>query len=209
MYRSGNMPGDFDWRAFLEEFSEQLLEAEAIRSRLPDEMVGSGWMGFGGASEDEIRALEERLGVRLPPSYRRFLSVSNGWRSLGINEPGLNPMSKVEWYREHHQKVIEVWQTGERRASKKGVLPISDEKYFIYGEGQATYTMRSEYLHFVLWISDGTDEADYLLNPKVIFPDGEWEAWKFAHWYPGAVRTRSFREMMEECLRSLRLVRDG
>ncbi|MBV8608107.1 MAG: hypothetical protein JO034_11700 [Singulisphaera sp.] len=80
---------------------------------------------------------------------------------------------------------------------KKGVLPSSDEEYFIYGEGQATTTMRSEYLHSVLCIPDGTDEADYLLNPKVIFPDGEWEAWKFAHWYPGAVRTRSFREMME------------
>jgi hypothetical protein len=47
-----------------------------------------------------------------------------------------------------------------------------------------------------------------LLNPKVIFPDGAWEAWKFAHWYPGAVRTRSFRVMMAGCLRTLRLVRD-
>jgi len=49
-----------------------------------------------------VQDLRDARRVRLPPSYRRFLSVSNGWRSLGINEPGLNPMSKVEWYREHH-----------------------------------------------------------------------------------------------------------
>ncbi len=142
-------------------------------------------MGFDGASEGDIQALEVRLGIRLPPTYRQFLAVSDGWRTLGINEPGLNPTSRVEWFREHHLDVIEAWQAGGRRPSKKKVPPISDEQYFVYGSGQATYNMRSEYLHSTLWISDGTDEGDYLLNPEVIFPDGEWEAWHFAHWYPG------------------------
>jgi cell wall assembly regulator SMI1 len=31
-----------------------------------------------GASEAEIAALEARLGVQLPPSYRAFLAISNG-----------------------------------------------------------------------------------------------------------------------------------
>jgi hypothetical protein len=203
------MHSDFDWHAFLEEFSKELLEEERIRSGLSDEVVSSGWMGFDGASEGDIQALEERLGARLPFTYRQFLAVSNGWRSLGIYQPGLSPTTRVEWFREHHQDVIATWQKGGRRSSKKSAPPISDEEYFVYGSGQATYHLRSEYLHSTLWISDGTDEGDYLLNPEVIFPDGEWEAWHFAHWYPGAVRTRSFREMMENCLSKFLLVRDS
>jgi hypothetical protein len=31
----------------------------------------------------------------------------------------------------------------------------------------------------------------------VVFADGEWEAWFFANWLPGASRYRSFAEMME------------
>jgi hypothetical protein len=203
------MTDPFDWRAFLEGFSNELLEEERIRSGLPDEVVRSGWMGFEGAGEGEIQDLERRLDVRLPATYRRFLSVSNGWRTLGIYQPGLSPTSKVEWFRDHHLNVIETWQKGGRRASKKPVPPITDEEYFVYGGGQATWSMRSEYLNSTLWISDGTDEGDYLLNPEVIFPDGEWEAWHFAHWYPGAVRTRSFREMMEKALSTFLSVRDA
>ncbi|MEU6252536.1 hypothetical protein [Streptomyces sp. NPDC047043] len=37
-----------------------------------------------------------------------------------------------------------------------------------------------------------------LLNPCVITPDGEWEAWYLAHWLPGAVRYRSFRALMND-----------
>ena len=36
----------------------------------------------------------------------------------------------------------------------------------------------------------------YLLNPMVVTPEGEWEAWMFAHWLPGARRYRSFWELM-------------
>lgn len=203
------MADSFDWRAFLEEFSRELLEEERIRSGLTDEVVRSGWMGFEGASEGEIQDLERRFGIGLPETYRRFLSVSNGWRTLGIYQPGLSSTSKVEWFRDHHLNVIEAWQKGGHRASKKPVPPITDEEYFVYGSGQASWSVRSEYLNSTLWISDGTDEGDYLLNPEVIFPDGEWEAWHLAHWYPGAVRTRSFREMMEKALSTFLSVRDS
>ncbi len=39
--------------------------------------------------------------------------------------------------------------------------------------------------------------AIYLLNPQVVTEEGEWEAWFFANWLPGAARYRSFQEMME------------
>ncbi|MEQ8226028.1 MAG: hypothetical protein ABRQ37_27190, partial [Candidatus Eremiobacterota bacterium] len=46
-------------------------------------------------------------------------------------------------------------------------------------------------------ISEEVDSAIYLLNPHVVTSDGEWEAWFFGYTLPGAIRYRSFREMME------------
>ena len=36
----------------------------------------------------------------------------------------------------------------------------------------------------------------YVLNPLVVAPDGEWEAWRFANWIPGAERFPSFELLM-------------
>lgn len=45
-------------------------------------------------------------------------------------------------------------------------------------------------------LSDRGDAAILLLNPEVVFEDGEWEAWYFATWLPGAMRFRSFADLM-------------
>ena len=57
--------------------------------------------------------------------------------------------------------------------------------------------MRNEYLRHTLEVS-GEGDGIYLLNPKVITADGEWEAWFFATWLPGARRYRSFWELMQD-----------
>jgi HEAT repeat protein len=49
----------------------------------------------------------------------------------------------------------------------------------------------------MLQISAIGDAAVYLLNPQVITKNGEWEAWFFANWLPGAHRYRSFQELMQ------------
>ena len=54
-----------------------------------------------------------------------------------------------------------------------------------------------------------SDSAIYLLNPKVVTPDGEWEAWFFANWLPGAARYRSFVELMQAEYRSFRQLHEG
>ena len=72
-----------------------------------------------------------------------------------------------------------------------------DEEYLVYGKTQDPARFRVEYLESALEISDTGDSAIYLLNPKVVTPDGEWEAWLFANWLPGAIRYRSFAELME------------
>ncbi|MER6556671.1 SMI1/KNR4 family protein [Streptomyces sp. NPDC001027] len=49
------------------------------------------WLGLPPASEERIRSSEERLGHRLPPSYRAFVAVSDGYVLLDpgdVNETG-------------------------------------------------------------------------------------------------------------------------
>ncbi|MEP6672109.1 MAG: hypothetical protein ABJF10_23300 [Chthoniobacter sp.] len=77
-------------------------------------------------------------------------------------------------------------------------MQLSDAEYLVYGEAQDTVRFREEYLQTALEISDRGDDAILLLNPKTKTPEGEWEAWMFANWFPGARRYRSFRELMED-----------
>lgn len=73
---------------------------------------------------------------------------------------------------------------------------FDEAAYLVYGEEQIVEMVPPTYLKSCLAISPPGDEAIYLLNPKVQTPAGEWEAWFFASWLPGARRFRSFREMM-------------
>jgi hypothetical protein len=49
-----------------------------------------------------------------------------------------------------------------------------------------------------LVVRDDEDGARVLLNPAVVDEEGDWEAWFFAHWVPGAEPYSSFRELLEE-----------
>lgn len=47
---------------------------------------------------------------------------------------------------------------------------------------------RPSYLKTALAISKDGDSSIYLLIPEVQDTNGEWEAWHFANWMPGAER---------------------
>lgn len=44
----------YDWQPFLRQLSKSLLEVDYIREELPPEVVASGWLGYPGATEDQI-----------------------------------------------------------------------------------------------------------------------------------------------------------
>jgi hypothetical protein len=186
----------FNWKDLLTEWNQQLLEDQDILKHLPAEVIASGWLGYPGATEEQLTQLEQRLGAILPPSYREFLKFTNGWRDIGHFIPAIWSTKDVEWFAVRHQYVIDVWTRGSEDRP-----PIPDEKYLDYGEdGADEAAFRAEYLQAALEISDreraGT--AIYLLNPQIVTTEGEWEAWFFAHWIPGAHRYRSFWEMMQQ-----------
>lgn len=195
---------EFDWQRFLKTWSEEMLdvlENGDYTNELPPQASASRWLGFLGATEEDIKEAEKRLGMTLPPSYREFLKVTNGWQqpeAFSASTAGsLWPTSGLQWFSVRHQEWIDAYvNAGPWR-------PVSDADYFTYGDQQdCALHLRVEYLQTALEISDTGDGAIYLLNPKVINGDGEWEAWLFANWMPGAERYVSFHELMQSQYRA-------
>lgn len=181
------------WKDFLLEWSKEIIQYEDIvEDYVPPDVAASGWLGYPGATEERIRAAETRLGVTLPPSYREFLKATNGWHQLTSYIYRLWSTEEIEWFAVRHQSWIDAYVT-----SHAHLPPVLDKEYFVYGEEQYSTMFRTEYLQTALEISEESDGSIYLLNPQVVTPDGEWEAWLFADWLPGAHRYRSFWEMMQ------------
>jgi hypothetical protein len=200
----------FDWASFLRQWSEAILESmdESQLTLLPPEVLDSGWFGYAGATEEQICQAESRLGVKLPPSYRDFLKVTNGWRQTTSFIHRLWSTEGIERFAARHQKWIEAFSNhqDDTQLDFEAAIELEelwepwsvpDEEYLIYGEEQDCSKVRVEYLRTAIEISDVGVDAIYLLNPQIVGEDGEWEAWFFADCLPGADRYRSFREMME------------
>jgi hypothetical protein len=197
----------FAWKEFLTQWSQELLMYEDIRTDrrglLPAGAVASGWLGFPGAVEGQIAQAEARLGIRLPPSYREFLAVSNGWSVLAPFIDHLWSTDEIDWLSVRRQDLIDGW------------LPLRDEcpdeEYLAYTEDGVAECdcLRTEHMSTALEISDTAygDTAICFLNPQIVTPDGEWEAWFHAHWLPGAIRYRSFWHLVQENCRGERASR--
>lgn len=179
------------WRALLTQWNAELLETPDLVGKVPEEVIASGWLGYPPATEAQIAAAEARIGKRLPPSYRAFLGVSDGWRVLDYFVWDILPAERIEWFRVNNQDWIDAYQEpadGE---------DISEEAHRVWGADQDDGSFRLAYLDSLLEVSSGQRNVILLLNPEVTFPNGEWEAWDFGAWYPGAYRYRSFWDMMQ------------
>jgi SMI1 / KNR4 family (SUKH-1) len=142
-----------------------------VGTDISPEVIASGWLGYPGATEDQIAGLEARLGRSLPPSYRAFLKVSNGFRQPGMMTERILSTDEVDWFRVRHQELVE----------------ICNSEYF-------------EYLLDTLVISikhiDG--EYFYLLNPNVVKANDEWEAMVFTWVENDGSRQQSFWDLMQK-----------
>lgn len=190
---------DYAWETLLTKWSEKLIEIGSFWYPIPETTLASGWLGFEGATEQQISLAEKRLGITLPPSYRQFLKLSNGWRDINSFIYRLWSVEEIDWFSVRNQDWITAW-----------TQPENDQDQFFY-EMQVFYaqpeaekfvnkaepiTLRVEHLQTAIEISEVGDSAILLLNPKVITENGEWEAWFFASWLPGAERFNSFWELM-------------
>jgi hypothetical protein len=196
---------DYDWQSWLHEWNRELLERfdPTIFNRpVPDmfrspdvtpEIIASGWLGYPPATEEQIGTLEQRIGIQLPPSYRQFLKISNGFRQPGVLVPRLFSIPDVEWYHVRNQDVIDDWHDVVQSTINDifEEQPNDDE---IAEEGLWEW-----FLPYTLEISaqETNGTACYLLNANRVNEDGEWQAFLFAHWIPGVAAYPSFWELMQ------------
>ncbi|XGV95158.1 MAG: SMI1/KNR4 family protein [Leptolyngbya sp. BL-A-14] len=194
----------FDWERFLRRWSQEIINSIGNTPHtLPPEILQSGWLGYAGATEQQIARAEARLQTTLPPSYRAFLKVTNGWRQTPLFSNKLWSIEEIEWFAVKHQAWIDAfWEKADQHPSEasnaKAPSPsIPDAEYFVYGDDQDCSKIRVEYLQTALEISQRGDGVIYLLNPQIVTPEGEWEAWFFGDWLPGADRYQSFQDMIQ------------
>lgn len=179
-----------NWKIFLDDVSKTIINSDDLLNEYKEEPP-LDWLGYTPVSDQDIQKHEARLQTTLPPSYKSFLKETNGFRQLSGFTGDIMPLDKIDWLKNFDPNFYKLY------AEEFNNLTISDEEYFVYGEEQETVNFRSEYLIKTLAISGWYDSAILLLNPEVKFGD-EWEAWMFANWYPGAVRCKSFEELMKE-----------
>ena len=185
------IPTAADWDRWLNDWNGLLLSRHDpsqfdafVDPRVTPAVVSTGWLGFPPAPEAEVAALERRLDVPLPPSYRSFLLASNGFLQPGVLVPRLFACDEVRWLRDSEPETIDQWRP---EASGAGA-GSNDDGDFVH------------YLPTALQVSarETIGTAMYLLNPQVVDGDGEWEAFLFAHWVPGVARYPSFWALMQQ-----------
>jgi hypothetical protein len=125
-----------------------------------------------GATAEDIAAAEDRLRIQLPPSYKAFLRVSNGWTEMGNAQVGeLLSTDKIDWLSSYKPEWIEIY----------GGNDISHEEHLKH-QNQSMSRSSGRYLEKCLAISAIGDACITLLCPEVVTSEGEWEFWRLGSW---------------------------
>jgi HEAT repeat protein len=193
------------WKSLLKRWSAFVLATD-LTQRIDPSDRGLNYLGFPAATASVLASLEERLGVKLPPSFRYFLQASDGFRVVSPFIYRLRSTNDLDWFRVENQNWVETYNEP-TIYDKPGTPEPGDEEYYDYSRVNE-HLFRRTHLFAMLQISEVGDGV-MLLNPMAVTPDGEWEAWFFANWIPGAYRYASFAHMMIETYRSQQKERDS
>ncbi|CAM5271416.1 SMI1/KNR4 family protein [Streptomyces narbonensis] len=176
----------FNWQTFLNRWQEEWVP----RPDEDDEPLVP--LCRPGADAAVIAAVEERLGQRLPPSYRDFLAVSDGWfveQAAGIYQ--LGGTADIDWF-----------------GDPFGMTPL-------YEQGLGDDPREEEVLLAGMWrralrLETDSDMSHALLDPGDTDEDGEWALYVYKGWsgeFPD--RYPSFRAYMEAMYRGFHGDRAG
>ena len=156
----------FDWRSFLlrwsGEWADSLLEGKT-RGEDDEAARRARWLGLPPASEERIEAMEERLGRRMPPSYREFLKVSDGWRHAGGFVGLLAGTEGAHWHN-NESGLADMFE--EHLAEDAG--PEERRAADIWRRG--------------LQLDVESDITYVFLDPEDVDKDGEWAVYTWASW---------------------------
>ncbi|MFE3600989.1 SMI1/KNR4 family protein [Streptomyces sp. NPDC059142] len=194
----------YNWRPFLERWSADWAGSPGARAESDPGLGGASaaegprgpWLGFAGADPGRIGALEERLGpdVVLPPTFRSFLAVTDGWRPAGTDVPLLGTTEGTRWY-------------GDPRGPQ-GIDEAGREGASAEGASAEGASAEGEAAPAGLWgralrLSGAVAGPEVLLDPGEVSADGEWAAY-LHRGRPGGSpeRYESFMELMQALFRS-------
>ncbi|TYB57626.1 SMI1/KNR4 family protein [Nonomuraea sp. PA05] len=151
------------WKPFLQRWSEEWHLAHPDLS--PD---GDPWLGCPPATEEEVQALESRLGCVLPPSFREFLLVTNGWRHAGNFVWSLRGTEELGWLKDLEPMWVEAYADAD--------WDDEDDEDGEDGEDDESPLARS------LLISLEADSGAVYLDPGDVDEHGEWAAYDVFSW---------------------------
>ncbi|MEH0420602.1 SMI1/KNR4 family protein [Streptomyces sp. B21-083] len=184
----------FDWRSFLLRWSEEWahhLPSREARGEVDEAARRAGWLGFPAASEERIAAMEERLGRRMPPSYREFLKVSDGWRHAGGFVWLLAGTEDTRWHNDESglAEMFEEYLDEDAGPEERQEVDLWRRGLQLDVEGDAIYV---------------------LLDPEDVDEDGEWAVYTWASWRASAPeRYANFLEFMQDMHREFHSLRSG
>jgi hypothetical protein len=171
-------PGE--WRTYLFEYGEVYIRTanEYQRPLLTPEQLETNWLGTQPATDEDIAATEQRLGVPLPPSLSAFLRASDGWEGVGGWIDEILPCAQIDWLRDTD------W---------------GDELIEIYSEDEPEDDGTNEPLDLfrrALLIARGEDI--WLLDPTSVTDSGEYLAVDFTPKYGDSKEYPSFAVLFDE-----------
>jgi hypothetical protein len=195
------------WREYLAEYSAEVLRAHDGED---DELVDVGdaqrllgWLGFDGATAEQLDALERRLGTALPPSYRAFLTVSDGWLHISNFMWKMRTTDEAGWLRDTEPELCQILSDG------GDADDADDEDSDDEDGGDREDESESAIVRRALLVSGAGDAQYWVLDPGDVTADGEWAAYIWASWYPGlGERHPSFAALVDAERESWRTLRD-
>ncbi|MGW7202579.1 SMI1/KNR4 family protein [Streptomyces sp. NPDC054837] len=174
----------FNWHEFLGRWQEEWVPRDDLDEEEDEDGGQPPGLGRPGADEAVIAAAEERLGRRLPASYREFLAVSDGWhvdQTAGVYQ--LGGAADIDWFRDPYD-----------------MTPL-------YEENLGDNPREEDVLLAGMWqralrLETDSDMSYALLDPGDTDQDGEWALYLYKGW-GGELPDRypSFRAYMEAMYR--------
>src|SRR5690242_19769381 len=109
--------GRYEWNQFLTEWSREIIVSRQFaewrahpghenKGDYTPDVLASGWLGYPGATEKQIAEAEARLGITLPPDYREFLEITNGWRWTDSFIERIWPVEEIQWLRASDPELV-------------------------------------------------------------------------------------------------------
>ncbi|MFE1946682.1 SMI1/KNR4 family protein [Streptomyces massasporeus] len=174
----------FDWRSFLrvwsEEWADSLAADDDTRSEDDEAARRARRLGFPPASEGRIAAMERRLGRRMPPSYREFLGVSDGWRHAGGFVWLLAGTEDARWHND-----------------ESGLGAMYEE--YLDEDAGPEERREADVWRRGLQLDVESDATYVLMDPDDVDEDGEWAVYTWASWRAAPPeRHANFRTFMRD-----------